>query len=365
MTVAATIRKERFLAVSMLAAAGFLLGGSRLEAFAATPTGLAAEVAVLFAVILGSCLAVVRHADDVATELGEPYGTLILTLVVTVIEVISISALAAHADGNATLARDTVFAVVMIILNFMVGVSLLLGGARHHEQYYNLQGANTYLGVLIPLTVLCLILPTYTVTTPGPVLSGAQEIFVAIVALCLYGTFLMVQTVRHQAYFRCDEEADAGHAASGHPVWLHALLILAYMAPLVFLTEHLGSPLDRLFGALHVPAAFSGVVIALLVATPEGLSAVEAAAANRLQRSTNIALGSALATISLTIPAMIALSRVTGHKIVLGLEHADGVLLMLTLAVSLITFSSGRTTVMQGAVHLVLFGAYLLLAWQG
>jgi len=324
-------------------------------------------------VVLGSCLSVVRHADHLAVRLGEPYGTLILTLAVTVIEVISISALTLHGARNPALVRDTIFAVVMILLNGMVGASLLLGAWRHREQQYNLQGANTYLGLIIPLTVLDLILPNFTMTTPGPILSAAQEDFVALVSVGLYAVFLLVQTVRHRGYFMFGDP-DGGDPGGGdhepprgnprHPA-THAILLAAYMVPVVFLAEQLAHPVDALLEVLHAPAALGGGVIALLVVTPEALGAVRAASANRLQRSVNILLGSVLSTISLTIPAMLVLNQVIGAKVVLGLENANTVMLALTLVVSVVTFSSGRTNVLQGAIHLVLFGACILLIFQG
>jgi Ca2+:H+ antiporter len=335
-----------------------------------TLPGLAALFLLLFTVVLGCCLSVVRHADHLAVRLGEPYGTLILTLAVTIIEVIAISAMTTHGAHNPALVRDTIFAVVMILLNGMVGISLLLGAWRHREQQYNLQGANTYLGVIIPLTVLGLILPNFTKTTPGPTLSPAQEDFVALVSVGLYAVFLLVQTVRHRSYFTFGDLAGADghelpHGSAPRSPAVHAVLLAVYMAPLVFLAEHLAHPVDALLEALHAPAVLGGVVIALLVATPEAVGAVRAAAANHLQRSMNIFLGSVLSTISLTIPAMLVLSHYTGAKIVLGLENGNAVMLVLTLLVSVVTFSSGRTNVLQGAIHLVLFGAYILLIFQG
>jgi Ca2+:H+ antiporter len=362
-------RQEWFLGVSVGTSAILLFLGPALATWLASPLGLAVLFLWLFLVVLGSCLSVVRHADHLAVRLGEPYGTLILTLAVTIIEVVAISALTAHGDGNPAVVRDTIFAVVMILLNGMVGISLLFGGWRHREQIYNLQGANTYLGVIIPLTVLTLILPNFTVTTPGPTLSPEQEIFVALVSIGLYAAFLAVQTLRHRSYFTLgDVEENVGHempdGASRHPA-VHAFLLAAYMVPLVFLAEQLTRPIDALIEILHAPIALGGVVIALLVAAPEAVGAVRAAAANRLQRSMNIFLGSVLSTIGLTVPAMIALSLLTGHGIVLGLQHSNAIMLVLTLTVSMVTFSSGRTNVLQGAIHLVLFGAYILLIFQG
>ena len=373
--LATALREEWMLLVSIGTSLALLLAGHEVAAVAASGLpGLVLLFLWLFATVIGAGLSVVRHADHIAIRLGEPYGTLILTLAVTAIELIAISAMTLHGAEDAAsagnpLVRDTIFAVVMIILNGMVGVSLLLGGWRHLEQTYNLQGANTYLGVIIPVTVLSLILPNFTQTTPGPTLSAQQEIFLALTSVGLYVAFLAVQTSRHRSYFTLgDPDHEAGHEAphgTARPLAVHILLLAAYMVPVVFLAEQLAEPVDSLLDALHAPAALGGVVVALLVATPEAVGAVRAAVADRLQRSMNIFLGSVLSTTGLTIPAMLALGQLTGQKFVLGLQNANAVMLLLTLTVSLVTFSSARTNVLQGAVHLVLFGAYILLIFQG
>jgi Ca2+:H+ antiporter len=344
----------------------FLLWTDALFGELTSPLWLAVIFLWLFAAILGSAVAVVRHADRLAARLGEPYGTLILTLSVTFIEVMSISAVMTH-GASPTLTRDTLFAVVMIILNFMVGLSLLLGGWRHREQHYNLQGANAYLGVIIPLVVLSLVLPDFTQTTPGPTLSGAQQIFLVLVSVGLYVAFLAMQTGRHRGYFALAEEGNEAPAPAERsgPLAFDAIMLIAYMIPVVFLAEQLARPVDYLIVTLQAPAPLAGVVVAVLVATPEAIGAVRAALANHLQRSVNIFLGSVLSTIGLTIPAMILVSRLTGRDIVLGVEHTDLVLLLLTLAVGVVTFASGRTNIMQGAVHLILFASYLLLIVEG
>jgi Ca2+:H+ antiporter len=269
------------------------------------------------------------------------------------------------------------FAVAMITLNGMVGLSLLVGGWRHREQQYNLQGANAYLGVIIPLAVLSLVMPDFTQTTPGPILSHEQDIFLVLVGMGLYSTFLAVQTRRYRGYFKFDadggHEQVTGHADFRHPaltlrpraILVHSALLIAYILPVVFLAEQFAHPVDYLIETLRAPAAMGGVIIAALVATPEGLGGVRAALANHLQRSINIFLGSVLSTIGLTIPAIVLISRISGREIVLGVEHADLVMLLLTLVLCVVTFSSGRTNVMQGAVHLVLFVVYLALIFQG
>jgi Ca2+:H+ antiporter len=363
----APVRDEWFLAVSAATALAFLVSGGALLGGLSSPPWLALVFLWLFAAVLGSALCVVRHAERLAVRLGEPYGTLILTLSITFIEVVSISAVMLHGENNPTLARDTVFAVVMIVLNGMVGLSLLLGGWRYREQHYNLQGANAYLGVIIPLVVLSLLLPDYTQTTPGPTLSLAQEAFLVLVAVGLYAAFLAIQTGRHSGYFTGVAEA-AGHAAPAEappPIAPHAALLVAYLVPVVFLAEQLAHPVDYLIETLGAPAPLGGVIVAVLVATPEATGAARAALANHMQRSVNIFLGSVLSTIGLTVPAMVLIGHAIGRDVVLGVEHTDLVMLLLTLAVSVVTFASGHTNVIQGAVHLVLFAAYLLLIVQG
>jgi Ca2+:H+ antiporter len=364
----ALVREEWLLIVSAASSLLFICFGSSMMGNLSNPLWLGFIFGWLFLVVLGSIFCVVRHAEHLAIRLGEPYGTLILTLAVTTIEVISISSMMLHETSNSTLVRDTLFAVVMIILNGMVGLSLLLGGWRHREQQYNLQGASAYLGVIIPLAVLSLMLPNYTVTTPGPILSSAQEWFLALMAIGLYGTFLAIQTNRHRMYFTLGETGEDGHEpphSTSRSLTAHAVLLTAYMLPVVFLAEQLAQPVDFLIEAAHAPVALGGLLIATLVATPEAIGAVRAAKANHLQRSVNISLGSVLATIGLTVPTMLVISHLTGRKIVLGLEHANLVLLPLTLIVSVITFASGRTNILQGAVHLLLFALYVMLIFQG
>ena len=360
------LQHEAFLCVSVGTCAVFASCGPWLAAHFSSWPVLVLTLAWLFVTILGASLSVIRHAEHLAGMLGEPYGTLILTLSVTVIEVTSISAVMLHGESNPTLARDTLFAVVMIILNGMVGLSLLIGGLRHREQEHNLQGTNAYLSVAIPLIVMSLVLPTFTQTTSGPTLSAAQETFLVVVSVGLYATFLAMQTGRHRSYFAVP--GDLAHAAATRvhrkSIVVAAALLLAHMAPAVYLAERMSEPLDFLIETLHAPVAFGGVILAVLVATPEALGAVRAAMANRLQRSVNICLGSLLSTIGLTVPAMILVSHVTGQRLALGIEHADLVMLLLTLAVSIVTFASRRTHMLQGVVHLVLLAAYLLLIVQ-
>lgn len=358
-------REEWFLGVGLVTSAIILGFEDEIFGGLTSPFLFALIFLWLFGAVLGSAMSVVRHADHLAEQLGEPYGTLILTLAITSIEVMAISAVMIHGANNPTLARDTLFAVVMIILNGMVGLSLLIGGWRRPEQSHNMQGANAYLGLIVPLAALSLILPSF-IHADGSQASTPRQMILVVISVGLYGIFLMLQAGRHHRYFVEGSEVrpHQHHQGSKRAVLYHAVLLFAYMAPVVFLVEQLARPIDYIIETVHAPAAFGGIIMAVLVATPEALSAVRASIANNLQRSVNIFLGSVLSTIGLTVPAMLLVAHLSSHPIKLGLEGTDLVMLTLTLAVSMITFASGRTHMMQGAVHLVLFLAYVLLIFQ-
>ena len=360
----AIVAEEWFLLPAIATSVAFTAFGDRLLAGLDNTWWLTFIFAWLFGVVLGSALNVVRHAEHIAVRMGEPFGTLVLTLSIASIEVMSIAAVMLHGESNPTLVRDSLFAVVMIVLNGMVGLSLLIGGWRFGDQTYNLYGANTYLGVVIPLAVLALVLPNYTITTGGLTLSGSQELLLGGSAAALYAIFLAVQTGRHRSFFEDDARDDHVGERSSRPLLVHALLMFAFILQVVILADELAHPIDQVIETMHAPAAIGGAVLGLLVATPEGISAVKAAAENRMQRSMNIFLGSVLSTIGLTIPAMLLITAMTGHELVLGVEHGNLVLLLLTLGVSVVTFASGRTHVLQGAVHVVLFLFFLLLTFK-
>ncbi|ACA14836.1 sodium/calcium exchanger membrane region [Methylobacterium sp. 4-46] len=321
---------------------------------------LAAAAAGLVATVF----AAVFHAEVVAHRVGEPFGTLVLALSVTVIEVaLIVSVMVAGGPEKAALARDTVFSAVMIICNGLVGLCLLAGGVRHHEQGFALQGALAALAVLAALVTLTLVLPNF-VSTPGPAFTVPQLLFAGAASLTLYGAFVFVQTVRHRDYFLPEGGTEEEHA--GPPPARVALasfgLLLACLVAVVGLAKALTPTLERAIDVADVPKSVSGIVIAALVLMPEGLAALRAARANRLQTSMNLALGSALATIGLTIPAVALVSVLIGRPLVLGLPPKDQVLLALTLLVAVITLGTGRTTVLQGIVHLVVFASFLFFA---
>ena len=350
----------------------FFIYGHEWLSDLSSPVRLSALLGWLLLVIILSAFAVLRHAEHLAARLGEPMGTVILTLSVTGIEVMMIAAFMYTGSGNASLARDAMFAVVMIVLNGMVGLSLLLGGLRYHEQTYNLQGANAFLAVIVPLAVLGLVMPTYTISSPGPTYSAHQSIFLIVMSLGLYGVFLAIQNLRHRDYFVAPRSQEKRKAAllqlhepsSRASVWFHTLLLIAYLLPLVVLSEHVAVPIDYTLRLWHAPPALGGVLVAVLVLAPESLGSVRAALANQLQRSVNILLGSVLASISLTIPAVLAIGFFTGSTIILGLDTVDTILLILTFVISMLTFAVRRTNVLLGAVHLLLFLAYLMLIFE-
>jgi Ca2+:H+ antiporter len=323
-------------------------------------------VGVVFALLIAVVLVGVHHAEVVALRVGEPFGTLILALAVTVIELALIgSMMISGASTASTLARDTVFATVMIVCNGVVGVCLLAGGLRHHVLEFRIEGASHALVVLAPLTTLALVLPTYTTTTPGPTYSPSQLAFAGVSSLILYCVFVFVQTVRHRDYFLpVGTDADEEHAAP--PSLAVALasfvLLLVSLVAVVGLAKKLAPNIEAGLLKLSAPPSVVGIAIALLVLLPETWAAVRAALGNRMQTSLNLALGSALATIGLTIPAVAALSVMLGMPLQLGLRPTETVLLALTLLVSVITFASGRSTVMYAVVHLVMFAAFLFLS---
>jgi Ca2+:H+ antiporter len=360
------IRAELALIFGAVTAAIFLWSGSALIEIIGHPVALIVVFLWLFAAILWSAISVVRHADCLAVKWGEPYGTLILTLSAIAIEVVMISAAMLHGQNNPALGRDAIFAVVMIALNGFVGLVLLLGGLRHGEQYYNLEGVNSYLNVIMTLAVLGLVLPNFTTTTGGPTFSTGQQIFLVVVSLFLYGIFLLIQTMRHRGYFMESERAIVTPDSVDHPLHVqstafHAPMLVLYLIVVILLAEKFAVPLDNSIEKFGMPQEFGGAIIAALVLAPEGVGAIRADLRNQLQRSINILFGSVLATIGLTIPAVLTISLVTKRPVTLGVQGGDLPLLLLTLAVSVVTFTSRKTNILQGCVHLLLFAVFLLL----
>jgi Ca2+:H+ antiporter len=336
-----------------------LLAGSRLN--------LGNGYSVLLAIgLLAGVLAAVHHAEVVAHRVGEPYGTLVLATAVTAIEVaLIVTLMLAGGEATSALARDAVFATVMIILNGIVGLCLLVGGIRFGEQEFTLKGVSASLSTLAAIVVLTLVLPNYTTTAAGPFYSPAQLAFVAVVSLLLYLTFVFVQTVRHRDYFLpakgAAREEEQAPPPSNKVAYVSTVLLLACLGAVVLIAKMISPAIEALVASMGAPNALVGVIIAAIVLLPEGVAALRAAHSNRLQASLNLSLGSALACIGLSVPAVAIVSLLTGLTLTLGIDLKATVLLALSLVVATLSLGTGRTTVLQGVVHLVIFAVYLFL----
>jgi Ca2+:H+ antiporter len=348
------------------ALAVLLFAGATALGFTFTPSAAGLVFAGLLLVILfGTVFAAVHHAETIAHKIGEPYGTLLLTLAVTIIEVALIATIMAGDKGVPTLARDTVFAVVMIVCNGLVGVCILVGALRYREQDVQVAGSSLYLSVLIVLATMTLIMPNYTLTAPGPLYSTVQLAFVSVVTIILYGVFLYTQTIRHRGYFlgKEDDQADENTDISNQILFLSIGLLLIALLAVVLLAKKFSLVVDFVTARIGAPPAFAGVLVALLILLPESVAAVGAARKNDLQKSINLALGSSLATIGLTIPAVAVVAYTLDKQLLLGLNAQDTVLLVLTFILSMLTFVTGRTNLLFGLVHLVVFAVFVFMVF--
>lgn len=315
--------------------------------------------------LVGAVLAAVHHAEVIAERIGEPFGTLVLAVAVTVIEVaLIVSLMLADATPNMALPRDTVYAAVMIIVTGMVGLCLFAGSWQHNEQTFSVHGVSAALATLAALAVFTLVLPNYTTSAPGPSYSPSQLGFVASVSLVLYIAFVNVQTVRNRHYFldegdTTDDSTPPAERRARQPMGWTLLALLAALVGVVLLAKSLAPGITATLDAVGAPKAAAGVFIAALVLLPESLAAFRAARANRLQTSLNLAIGSALASIGLTIPVVAGLSLLMGWTLELGLGPREIELLWLSLLVCTMSLGTGRTTLLHGAVHLVIFGVFL------
>ncbi|QBJ90016.1 ionic transporter y4hA [Streptomyces seoulensis] len=329
-----------------------------------------AVVALVTLVLAGSVLAAVHHAEVVAHRVGEPFGSLVLAVAVTIIEVALIVTLMVDGgDKSATLARDTVFAAVMITCNGIVGICLLVGSLRHGTAVFNPEGTGAALATVATLATLSLVLPTFTTSKPGPEFSSVQLTFAAFSSLILYGLFVTTQTVRHRDYFlpvtkEGDPITGADHAAppTARRAWISLGLLGLALVGVVGLAKGVSPTIESGVESAGLPPAVVGVIIALLVLLPETIAALRAARRDRVQTSLNLALGSAMASIGLTIPAVALASIWLTGPLVLGLGSTHMLLLALTVVVASLTVVPGRATPLQGGVHLVIFAAYLELA---
>lgn len=331
--------------------------------FMGKPEGLPAVLGL--GVLLGAAvIAAVYHAEIIAHRVGEPFGTLILAFSVTVIETsLIVSIMLSEGSSAQALARDTVMAAAMITLNGILGICLLAGGRRHHEQSFTQSGVSHGLAMVATLAVLTLVLPNFTTSQVGPFYAPKQLIFVAVVSLIVYGTFVLAQTIRHRDHFLHPEvEAYADDHDDDIPAptaLASAALLPVSLIVVVLLAKALSPTIEAAVAAAGAPVATVGIIIAALVLAPEGLAALSAARGNKVQKSLNLAIGSALATIGLTIPAVAVVALSMGLDLELGLSAKSTVLLGLTLLVATITLGTGRTTLVQGVIHLVIFATYL------
>jgi len=320
------------------------------------------------AALVGAVFVAVHHAEVVAHRIGEPFGTLVLALAVTAIETaLILSMMVAGGQEMAVLPRDAIYAAVMIICNGVVGLCLLTGGLAHREQTFRVEGAGAGLAALIVMATLTLVLPTFTTSTPSGTYSTSQLAFVAVTSASLWTIFIFVQTVRHRDYFipaanASDPEAHAAPPTAGQ-AWASFGLLLLSLVTVVGLAKMLSPTIERAVEAANAPRAVVGIVVAGLVLLPERWAALRAARADRLQTSMNLAVGSGLASIGLTVPVVVLASFAFDLPLVLGLLPKEMTLLAVTFLVSAVTLGTGRTYLMQGAVHLVLFAAYLFLAF--
>jgi Ca2+:H+ antiporter len=318
---------------------------------------------LLGAGLIGSVLAAVHHAEVVAHRVGEPFGALVLAVAITTIEVaLVISLMLTPGHDTTTLARDTVFATEMIIITGIVGGCLLLGGVKFKEQAFGLDGVTAALTVLTAISVLTLILPNYTSSIPGPFYNNKQLAFVAFISLLLYGIFLFIQTSRHRDYFlQKDNKEKEAHPKSptNTATSVSIVFLLISLAAVVILAESLAPDIEGGVAKIGAPKSVVGIIIAMVVLLPEGISAIQAANHNQLQSSLNLALGSALASIGLTIPAVAFVSLYEGIPLTLGIDIKSTVLFLLSLFIILLSLRTGRTTLLQGVVLLVIFAVYL------
>ena len=321
--------------------------------------------AVLLSILFGTVFAAVHHAEVIAERIGEPYGTLLLTLAVTIIEVALIATIMLGEKPVPALARDTVFAVVMIVCNGLVGLCIFIGGLRFREQDVQVTGSNLYLSVLFVLATITLIMPNYTLTAPGPIYSAAQLGFVSVVTLILYAVFLYTQTIRHRDYFINQATGDAAGESqlSNRMLGLSVALLVVSLLAVVLLAKKFSLVVDAGTEMIGAPPAFAGVIVALLILLPESIAAVGAARRNDLQKSINLALGSSLATIGLTVPAVAVVAYKLDKQLVLGLNAPEMVLLLLTFVISMLTFGTGRTNILFGFVHMLVFAVFLFMVF--
>ena len=316
--------------------------------------------------LIGSVLSAVHHSEIVAHRVGEPYGTIILAVAITIIEVsVIVSLMISGGDQAISLARDTVYAATMLILNGIVGLSLFLGGLKHHEQTFSKHSATIALVSLVSIVVFTMILPTFTKTISGPFYSSPQLLFASVACLLIYASFLFAQTIRHREYFLVQHQGSvdkvASPAVSNRTLIISICFLLLSLAVVVLLAKSLSPTIEQIVLSYSLPKTLVGVIIAAIILLPEGIAAIVAAKNNKLQTSLNLALGSALASIGLTIPVVSVVCYMYDMNIILGLDYLSMALLMLSVMTVMLSLNSGRSNVVYGTVLLVNLLAFLYL----
>lgn len=325
----------------------------------------------LFTLVIWNSFEIAHHVEMLTESIREPLGTLVLTFSVTSIEITAIANVMLISNENPTLARDTMYSIIMIVLNGVVGLSLLLGGIRYREQRYNLRGSMEFISVIMVLAIIDLVLPDFTQSTTNHTFSKGQSVFLLLISIAIYAIFLGMQTISHTKHFISPFES---HQPS-KPMRIHikyrqknalyhGLIIVGYLVPTLFLAKQIAFPIDSALMVLNLPQALGGLIVAILVLAPEGVSAIRASLSNHLQRSVNIALGAVLATTALTIPIILAIGLWTGQAVILGLDAGEMTLLSLSLITSIATFVNGRSSLLQGALHLLLFFSFVMLIFD-
>ena len=358
------LRREAALLLLVAVAALSMTGGCHaMEAFGGA--GVAAQFALLLSAILWGAFRVVHHAEDIAHILGEPLGTLVLTLAVIGIEVALVVAVMLGGQAEPTAARDTMFSVIMLALNLVLGLALLLGGYARGQSKHNLQGSTSYVGTLIVLGGLSLVWPRISESAPNGQASVLQEWFLVGTSVACYAVFLVMQTGRTRGWFQDVEEREEEANDAAHGSLRSSIpLLLVYLGFIILLAEQMAHSLESVVVNAGLPKAFAGLVIATIILAPEGMATLNAARQGAMQRAVNLSLGAALSTIGLTVPAVLFASLATGQTVELGLEPTEILLLGLTYMLSINTLSTGRTTHLHGLLHVALFCAYVVLIFD-
>ena len=364
------------LVVAWLVVAVFHLSGQSWLSPDMTPAIAISCFLVLFATILMAAFGVVKEADELAHQLGEPYGTLILTLSIVAIEVILIAAVMLGPNEAPTIGRDSIFAVMMIILNLVTGICLLAGAMRYGEQEYNAPGAVSFIAMTVVLAGVALLVPN-TLPAGNGTFTALQAIVISLVTVIVYGSFLALQMGRYRSHFmqpapgrmsirltepltrQAPDHPTHGQASKKNIV--HSMFLIGLMLPIVLLAHDLAIVIDYGVAQAGAPVAVGGVLIAIIVFTPESITAVKAALNNETQRAINLCLGAFVSTVGLTVPAVLTVGLVTGKTVIFGISPTETILFALTVALTTLTYLGRRTSAAQGLLHLMLFTIFGLL----